>query len=180
VVVEVFGYGCPYCAAFQPHLAAWEKTLPADVAFSYLPATFGEGGEHCWNEFARAFYAAQAMGIQARSHDAIYKAKFEQGRIATCEGIAPVYADYGADPQVFASTMHGFAVAGKVSAAHEQVMRWGVEGTPTIVIDGKYRVIPTRSGGPDGMLRTVDWLIAQQRPLHAALHAAKPASAGKH
>ncbi|MBS0194956.1 MAG: thiol:disulfide interchange protein DsbA/DsbL [Proteobacteria bacterium] len=166
-VVEVFGYGCPICARFQPYLSAWEKTLPTDVRFSYLPAAFGPDPEHCWDDFARAFYAAQAMGIQTRSHDAIYKAKFEQGRIETCAAIPSAYADYGPDPQVFASTMQSFPVNVKVTQAHDQAMRWGVDGTPTIVVDGAYRVGLTRSGGPEGMLRTVDWLIAKQRPLHS-------------
>ena len=40
-VVEVFGYVCPACFKFQPLVTAWEKTLPADVRFSYLPAAFG-------------------------------------------------------------------------------------------------------------------------------------------
>ncbi len=31
-VVEVFGYTCPHCASFEPHLVAWERTLPDDVA----------------------------------------------------------------------------------------------------------------------------------------------------
>ena len=112
------------------------------------------------------------MGVQVRSHDAIYKAKFDQGRIATCDAIPSVYADYGVDPKVFLSTMHSFPVEAKVIAARDQVNRWGVDGTPTIVVDGKYRALLTRSGGAAAMLRTVDWLIAKERPLHA--HPARP------
>jgi protein dithiol oxidoreductase (disulfide-forming) len=167
-VVEVFGYGCPICNAFQPHLAKWEQTLPSDVQFSYMPAAFGADPEHCWDDFARAFFAAQAMGIQAKSHDNIYKAKFDQNRIENCSQIPAVYADYGVDAKVFASTMQSFAVSAKVHEAHDQViLRWGVDGTPTIVVDGKYRALMTHAGGPDGMLHTVDWLIAKQRPEHA-------------
>ncbi|MBS0462652.1 MAG: thiol:disulfide interchange protein DsbA/DsbL [Proteobacteria bacterium] len=165
-VVEVFGHGCPICARFQPYLVAWEKKLPADVEFSYLPAAFGPDPEHCWDDFARAFFAAQMMGIEAKSHDGIYKAKFEQGRIETCAAIPAAYADYGPDPTVFASTMNSFPVNAKMVADHDQVLRWGVDGTPTMVVDGTWRVVMTRGGGPEGMLRTVDWLIARQRPLH--------------
>lgn len=176
-VVEIFGYGCPYCAHFQPTLAEWEKTLPADVQFSYLPATFGPDPEHCWDDFARAFYTAESMGVQAKSHDALYKAKFEQGRIETCAAIPSVYADFGPDPKVFASTMNSFFVNAKLAQSRDQTTRWGVDSTPTIVVDGKYRALLTRTGGPAGMLRTVDWLIARQRPLHAA-H--PPQRGGKH
>jgi thiol:disulfide interchange protein DsbA len=40
-VVEVFGYVCPACAAFNPLVEAWKAKLPADVRFSYVPAPFG-------------------------------------------------------------------------------------------------------------------------------------------
>jgi len=165
-VVEVFGYGCPICARFQPFLDAWEKKLPRDVDFSYLPAAFGPDPDHCWDDFARAYYAARTMGLKGNIHDRIYKAKFEQGRIETCDAIPAVFADFGADPGDFASTMRSFPVTAAVSRAHDQALRWGVDGTPSIVVDGKYRAGMTRSGGPEGLLRTVDWLIAKQRPLH--------------
>jgi len=167
-VVEVFGYGCPHCNAFQPTLAAWEKKQAADVEFSYLPAAFGPGSPHCWDEFAHAFYTGQALGVPlSKSHDGIYKAVWDQKRFTgECSVIPSLYADFGADPKVFASTMQSFAVSAKVAAAHDQETRWGIEGTPTIIVDGKYRVLET-AAGPAAFLHAVDWLIAKQRPLHA-------------
>ena len=161
-VVEVFGYSCIHCSDFQPYLSKWEKTLPADVQFSYLPAAFGG----IWDTCARAFYAAQAMGVQEKSHDAIFKAIFVDKRVTTGEDVPKLYADYGVDPKVFASTMQSFAVGAKIAAAHDQETRWGIEGTPTIVVDGKYRALETKAG-PTAFLHTIDWLIAKQRPLHA-------------
>ena len=165
-VTEIFGYGCPHCAAFQPYVSKWEKSLPADVQFSYMPAAFGADPVHCWDTFARAFYAAKAMGVQAKSQDGIYKEVFDQQRLNGCQSIPALYADYGVDTKVFASTMQSFAVSAKLAASHEQTVRWGVDGTPTVVIDGKYRVVELVGGGPEGMLHTIDWLIAKQRPLH--------------
>ncbi|HEY2346803.1 MAG TPA: thiol:disulfide interchange protein DsbA/DsbL [Xanthomonadaceae bacterium] len=167
-VTEVFGYGCPHCNALQPSLSAWEGKLPSDVQFTYLPAAFGPGAPHCWDEFTRAFYAAQAMGIStAKSHVGVYKAVWDQHRFNDCTDIPKIYADFGADPKVFASTMLSFAINAKISNAHEQAVHWGVDSTPTIVVDGKYRVQELVNSGPQGMLHTVDWLIAKQRPLHA-------------
>ena len=166
-VTEVFGYGCPHCAAFQPYISAWEKKLPADVHLTYLPAAFGSDPEHCWDDFARAYYTSQAMGIVAKSHDEIYKEVFEKHRINGCASIPALYADFGVDQKIFASTMQSFAVNAKIAAARDQAMRWGVDATPTVVVDGKYRVQELRSTGPEGMLHTIDWLIAKQRPAHA-------------
>jgi thiol:disulfide interchange protein DsbA len=161
-VVEVFGFNCIHCADFQPYLSKWKKTLPADVQFSYLPAAFGG----IWDTTARAFFAAQAMGVQEMSHDAIFKAIFVDKRVTVGDDMPKLYADYGIDPKVFASTMQSFAVSAKVAAAHDQETRWGIEGTPTLVVDGKYRVLQTEAG-PAAFLHTIDWLVAKQRPLHA-------------
>ncbi len=162
-VTEVFGYGCIHCADFQPELSKWLKTKPADVQFTYLPGPFGGLPDG----FERAFYAAQAMGIQEKSHDGIFKAVHVDKRVASAEDIPKLYADYGVDPKTFASTMQSFAVSAKIAAGNDQAMRWGVDGTPTIVVDGKYRVQMTRDGGPTAMLHAVDWLVAKQRPEHA-------------
>ncbi len=166
-VVEVFGYGCPHCNVLAPYLTAWEKKLPNDVAFSYMPAAFGPGPAHCWDEFARAFYAAQAMGVPlSKSHMAVYKAVWDEQRFTgDCAAIPKIYADFGLDPKTFASTMQSFAMNAKIANAHDQVLRWGVDGTPSIIVDGKYRVA---AATPASMLHTVDWLIAKQRPQHAA------------
>jgi thiol:disulfide interchange protein DsbA len=161
-VVEVFNYGCIHCAHFQPFLGKWLKTLPADVQFSYLPGSFGGLADG----FQRAYYAAQLMGVQEKSHDNIFKAVHVDNRVATAEDIPKLYADYGVDPKVFASTMQGFAVSAKVSAANDQAEHWAIEGTPTMVVDGRYRVGMTAAGGPEAMLRVVDWLIVKQRPEH--------------
>lgn len=162
-VTEVFGYGCHFCSNLQPDLSRWKKTLPADVQFNYLPGPFGGLPDG----FMRAFYAAKAVGVQEKSHDNIFKAVFVDKRVATADDIPKLYGDYGIDPKIFASTMQSFAVSAKVKAATDQAMRWGITGTPTIVVDGKYRVQQLTATGPQGMFRTVEWLVARQRPQHA-------------
>ena len=163
-VTEVFGYGCPHCNALQPHIAAWEQKLPSDVDFQYMPAAFGSDPQHCWDDFARAYYAGHAMGVLPKNHDAIYKAVWDPNRSNPgCSSIPGIFAKFGADEKTFASTMMSFAVTAKVSAAHEQVVRWAVTSTPTLVIDGKYRVIELGASGPDGMFHTAEWLIAKER-----------------
>jgi len=159
-VVEVFGYSCPHCAHFQPYIDAWKKKQPADVKFSYLPAAFGG----VWEAFARAYYAADAMGVSQKSHNGIYNAVHVQHRpITNLNDIAALYADYGVDKNVFASTMQSFPISAKVDAARAQALRWGIDATPTIVVAGKYRLMITRASNEEGFLRNVDWFVAKER-----------------
>jgi thiol:disulfide interchange protein DsbA len=173
-VVEVFSYRCSHCAEFQPKVNAWKKTMPAEVRWEYVPAVFGGS----WDTFARAFFAAQLMGIQPQTHDKVFQGVFVD-RIAgegTVEDIAKMYSKWGVDQAKMLATMNSFGVTAKLNRAHQFAVRTGVDGTPTIIVNGKYRVSVTPDRGFDGMLATTSYLIAQER---AASKSAKPAPAAK-
>ncbi|MCF7750452.1 thiol:disulfide interchange protein DsbA/DsbL [Bacillus subtilis subsp. subtilis] len=161
-VAEIFGYVCPACAAFQPLIGPWKAGLPSDVNFVYVPAMFGG----TWDNYARAFYAAQSMGLQDKTHEAMYSAihaeqtlKGERGRDSV-EDIAAFYAKHGADAKQFASTMSSFAVNAKTNAAKQFAQRSNITGTPSVIVNGKYLV--KGKSFPD-MLRIADHLIARER-----------------
>src|SRR3546814_6719139 len=65
-VVEVFSYACIHCANFQPYVDNWNKTLPDDVNFLYMPMSQGDSWEAC----DRAFYPARSMATLAQTHTA--------------------------------------------------------------------------------------------------------------
>jgi len=168
-VVEVFGYVCPACAQFQPLVNSWEKKLPANVRFTYVPAAFGGP----WITYAKAYYAAESLGLVERTHNDLFKAihidqtlKGERGMDSVAD-VAAFYGKHGVDAKQFASTMESFAVNAKLNKAKQWAIRSGLEGTPTIIVNGKYRVLGKTF--PD-MLRIADVLIAQEsaRPAPAA------------
>ena len=161
-VAEIFGYVCPACAAFQPLIGPWKAGLPSDVNFVYVPAMFGG----TWDNYARAFYAAQSMGLQEKTHEALYSAihaeqtlKGERGRDSV-EDIAAFYGKHGADAKQFASTMSSFAVNAKTNAAKQFAQRSQITGTPSVIVNGKYLV--KGKSFPD-MLRIADHLVARER-----------------
>jgi len=159
-VVEVFGYTCPHCAHFQPVVSAWAKKNAKTVNFIPMAAPFGGS----WQPYAQAYYAAQVLGLADKTHDAMFKALHTDGtlpmRNATSGEIAPFYARYGVDPAKFQATYDSAEVAARVTKAEQFIRRSGVEGTPTLVINGRYRVV-----GHDfnDVLRIADQLIARER-----------------
>ncbi|HMB56623.1 MAG TPA: thiol:disulfide interchange protein DsbA/DsbL, partial [Arenimonas sp.] len=159
---EVFGYVCIHCAHFQPYVDAWKKKLPADVRYEYVPAAFGNP----WDNFARAFYAAQMLGVQEKTHDAVFNAIFVDHSLAanaSLEQIADAYGKFGVDRDKFFSTMRGYEVSAKLNTARQFAIAGAVDGTPTIIVAGKYRLKETTDRGAEGMLATVDFLIARER-----------------
>jgi thiol:disulfide interchange protein DsbA len=166
-IVEVFSYSCSHCAEFQPMVNDWKKTLPKDVNFRYVPAVFGG----FWDATARAYFAAEALGVQAKTHDAIFKAIFIDKKIkrGTVEELADVYASLGVDRAKILSAMNGTTVSAKLNRSKLFTQRTGVDRTPTLIVNGKYRVIG-RSNAES--LKIAEFLIAKER---AALP--KPAAA---
>ena len=162
-VAEVFGYTCPHCAHFEPELQAWKKRQAADVALVHVPAPFGG----YWDPYARAYYAAEALGVLAQSNEAMFdaihvKRTMPVGPNVGAAELAPFYAQYGVDAKRFADTYNSFGVDAKINRARQFAVKSGVESTPSIVVNGKYRVTVDQDGFGK-MLQTVDWLVAQER-----------------
>ncbi len=160
-VAEVFSYMCIHCANLQPVLNTWKSDLPADVRFEYVPGVFGGVSDN----FARAYYAAEVMGLVDKTHDDLFKAVLIERSFtnASPEEIADWYATHGADREAFLSTMQSFAITAKLNRAKQFALRGGVDATPMIIVNGKYRAMVTRDRGMEGLLDTVDWLVAHER-----------------
>ncbi|RPD85107.1 thiol:disulfide interchange protein DsbA/DsbL [Luteimonas sp. 100069] len=159
-VVEVFSYGCVHCFRFQKLLDAWRAKAPADVRLTYVPAAFSAG-----DNFARGFFVAQDQGLDARSHHALFSAVHDTGALprsgASPEAIAAFYVGQGARSQArFAAAMASPATDEKLNAARAFATRSGVEGTPTLIINGRYRVM---GRSLEELLTVTDQLIARER-----------------
>ena len=160
-VVEVFGYTCPHCAQFEPLITAWKRKQPADVRVTPVPAAFGG----YWETYARAFFAAETLGVLEKSHEqmsnAIHVAR-QLGLDATPEQIGKFYEQYGVDAKTFANTMRSFGVETKLNRAKQFATRSQIEGTPSIVVNGKY-LVNVDQRGYEHMFNTVEHLAAQAR-----------------
>ena len=160
-VAEVFSYACVHCAHFQPAVDAWLKKKRPDVQWEYVPAVFGGP----FTSFAAAYYAADAMGVRERSHSAVFKAIFDEKAVKDAEPqvIADLYARWGVDPPKFIAMMDSPAVREKLAAAKKFALDTGITGTPTLVVNGKYRIQSTTDRSFPGMLHTLDLVLARER-----------------
>ncbi|MDZ4812643.1 MAG: thiol:disulfide interchange protein DsbA/DsbL [Pseudomonadota bacterium] len=136
-VIEVFSYGCPACSTFQPSVDAWKKTMPSNVHFSYLPADFNAG----WPLLARAFYAAQALDLSERSHQRIFDTNYTQKKpIRTEDDVVAVLSSLGVPAEKVRKTLSSFGIQTKLAQARKRVIAYQVESTPSLVVNGKWRI----------------------------------------
>jgi len=162
-VVEIFSYTCPHCKRFEAHLGPWHQGLPENVEFRRVPIPLGRGGE----PYVRAYYAAQVLDILDQSHQALFRALHDERRpIRTLEDLAEFHAQFGIEADKFESTASSFPVESRMRMGNASAGKWQVRSTPTLVINGKYRVNPRRGGSFEEMLQVADMLI--KRELEAA------------
>lgn len=160
-VIEVFSYGCIHCAHFQPFVDKWEKSYDKSaVKFSYLPATFNP----FFKLMAQGYYAAKSLGVAERTHQQIFDALFERGvQIRTLDDLADLYASLHVDRDAFMNAAKSFFVETELARSDELSRTYHIEGTPTVVVAGKYSVTGESAGGYDKLFAVVDRLVAKER-----------------
>jgi protein dithiol oxidoreductase (disulfide-forming) len=174
-VTEVFSYACPACNLFVPTMHKLKASLPPNAVMDFLPASFNPTED--WPMFQLAYLTAQTLGVADQCHDAMFKAVWQgdelavidpatrgiKSRLPTIEDAAKFYkAQAGVPVDKFLATSKSFSVDNKVRATEEAIQRYRVDRTPTIIVNGKYRLHVDSAGGPDQLVELVKWLVAKE------------------
>jgi thiol:disulfide interchange protein DsbA len=139
-------------------LNTWKKKLAKNVEFKRIPAVFPD--RPLWELHARAYYTAELLGILDKIHTPLFDAIHKQGKkLFSMDALADFFANYGVDKATFKDTMQSFGVAMKVNRARDLTARYGIDGVPTIIVDGRYRTHAALTNGQAGMLKVTDFLI---------------------
>lgn len=159
-VVEAFWYGCPHCFSFEPLLLDWTQRNAERIEFERAPAIFN----NLMKLHAQVFFTAQSLGLLDTLHDAIYEALVLDNRPLQNESqIGEFFASHGVERKAFESAFNSFSVRTKVQQAQSRMQDYKLRGTPSMIVNGKYRVM-TGSAVPTQrqMLEVVDFLIDKE------------------
>jgi thiol:disulfide interchange protein DsbA len=136
-VLEFFFYGCSHCYHLHPFMSEWERKKPKDVELKYVPVVFQDSAE----PMARAFFAVEAIGKLNKMHDVLFKSLYVLNADMNDEAsITNFVAKYGVDRAKFGAAYNSFAVQSKITRSNQMVQSYGIRGTPTVVVDGKYAI----------------------------------------
>lgn len=161
VVEELFSYLCTHCNTFEPYINSWKARKPEDVEFRRVPVVFGRSS---WELYARGFVTAEMMNIPEEAHTAMMDRLWKEKKIMrSMEELAEFYSQFGVDRDKFLSTSRSFAVDGKLRKDQLLVQKYGIRGTPSLVVNGKYQVAGNAAVPSfDVMLDVVDFLVEKE------------------
>ncbi|MBB1061361.1 thiol:disulfide interchange protein DsbA/DsbL [Marilutibacter spongiae] len=138
-VVEVFGYWCHHCADFEPMMERWKQQQGKDVRVSFLPLPRNPD-----DMLAVAYFAADSIHALARTHAATFKGIHDSRELPanpTLDELTAFYAGLGVDKNRFRAAASAPATLARIEPARDFALAMGVEGTPTLIVNGRYRVL---------------------------------------
>lgn len=174
-VTEVFSYGCPFCYQAQEIVAQLKASLPAYAQMTYVHASFNSA--EAWPVFQRAYLTAQSLGIAEANHQALFDAIWKTGQLPiinpatqqlaavmpTLANLARFYAQHSAVKEAdFLKLAQSPQIDAAVQRSDDLVKAYRISGTPSFVINGKYR---TGKGlrSWDELIQMVNYLVALEQ-----------------
>lgn len=137
VVYEFFGYLCGHCNSFEPQMSKWADNKPEYVEIIRVPLNFQQG----WDVLQQGYLTASSMGIADETHAKLFAAIHKERKFfRTIEDLASWYADNSkVNKEEFLSTAQSFIIDSQQRKADKMGFIMKITGTPTIVINGKYK-----------------------------------------
>ncbi len=159
-VREFFYYGCGACYAFEPYLREWEQDKATDVLLVRTPALRTTR----WIPLTKVYLVLLKLGAHVRFHQDVFDA-YHFDSIDLGDG--DVFADWaqtkGLDRNLVRRTWDAKEIAIALELTHTATRRYGVQGVPALVVDGRFLTSPSLAGGPKETLALVNSLIDRRR-----------------
>ena len=162
-VIEFFWYGCPHCFALEPYVVDWEKHLPKDVVFKRIPGAMKD------SEFyldGQATVTADVLGIGEKIREPFFNAIHEGGQVELTndvDALRTFFGKFGVSPKDFDATWNSFAVQSRLAQDAQIENRYGVQGVPTIVVNGKWKTGAGYQMESQDIMGCVNYLIDLER-----------------
>lgn len=137
-VLDVFWYGCPVCAEFEPMMSYYGGEVRGDVAMRRMPAIWNAA----MRTHAQAYYTAVQLDVAAQAHPLLFQyLQQEHQPLNTQEQARAFFARLGIAAELFDTAWRSQQVADAVALAEHNTAAAGITRLPALVVNGRYRVV---------------------------------------
>lgn len=159
-VIDFFFYACQYCNDLLPHLERWQKRASADVVFRHVPVVRHDS----WVPLAKTYYTLEAMGEAERLHSRVYRSyHIEELSMSQDKVIAEWAEKHGLDREKFMTIYRSDETRQKIERARKMTMDYDIQGTPSIVVDGRYLTSTSMTPSIAQVIPVIDGLVRLAR-----------------
>jgi thiol:disulfide interchange protein DsbA len=163
-VIDFFWYGCPFCHELQAPFERWRKRMPADVVLRRMPVVRHDN----WGPHARIYFALEALGEVERLHLAVYRSYHVEELYMSKPDVMVQWAvKHGIDREKWLAAYNAPDMAQKIQRAKELTKSYDIQGTPSIVVDGRYLTSTSMTPNVAAIIPVLDGLIRQAREQRA-------------
>lgn len=134
-VLEFFAYSCVHCFNFEPVFEEWIQKKPTHVTVRRIPVGFSAQ----FVPMQRLYFSLEAMNLVGKLHAKVFDAiHVERQPLTTPPAIIDWVAKQGVDRAKFTEVFNSEPIGKKAERATQLQDAYGVEGTPSLGIAGRY------------------------------------------
>jgi thiol:disulfide interchange protein DsbA len=163
-----FNYGCPVCNKFEPMISKWynEKKDEKLMVFTDIPVAWTHPG---WQDYARAFYIEQTLGLLDKGHHAMFQAVHGNGADIEPQDLTSkekmrdfFHKELGVAPANFDSHYDTFEIRMLMKQGEMIGQAYNIRAIPSFVIAGKYYADIQTAGGMEQLIDVVNFLVNKE------------------
>ena len=159
-VIDFFWYGCPYCNELQPVLEDWIKRKPDDVSVRRIPVILRDS----WAPHARIYYTLDLLSEVERLHPRVYHSYHVEELAMSKPDVMEQWAvKNGIERRRWVDAYFSPEVDGRIARAFQATKRYDIQGTPSVVVDGRYLTSSSMTPTVRGMVPVVEDLVRLAR-----------------
>jgi thiol:disulfide interchange protein DsbA len=156
-IIEFFNYGCPACFKLDPYLEQWLAHKPKNIIFERIPVVFEPG----WTIYAKTYLALIQLKLEHKITPIIFNAIHTDNLdLSNIDAMSDFLNSKELTKENFLNTYNSPNIDIALAKNKKITNDFLVFQIPGIVIDGKYKVDPSLSGGDyPRLIQTINYLI---------------------
>ncbi|MGG4608403.1 thiol:disulfide interchange protein DsbA/DsbL [Providencia sp. Me31A] len=142
-IIEIFSYGCHYCAVVNDNISQFEKTLPENSSFKAIHLNMNNGAG--LSAYAPIFATLDEMGIEPQLRKDLYKAVInDKLDLANEKVLSNWLKQQGIDLTEYLKASKSQAVQEHLEYMAKIADYYKIIGTPAFIINKRYVVYQDR------------------------------------
>ncbi|OHU90232.1 MULTISPECIES: DsbA family protein [Pseudoalteromonas] len=149
-VIEIFSYHCHYCYRAMHSVKAFKKQMPKGMTLQHVPVTFGYSQ---LDSFATTALLLSELDLMEELHEYTFhiakmpiKGEKHYNKLENMEGVKAYLLEQGVSESQYQQALKNIEEKQLIKKYNKLASKYQVEGTPTFIINGKYKVSDYKKG----------------------------------